>query len=544
MRLWNKIKLFSIGVVWAGQAFAQSNYSIGNAYQNYRLHNVKQTIEICDSLLKSPQMIDSQKSWLYYYMAKSYFWKGQHDSSAYCYLQSFVLTKKESVLIEAIHEYKRAMRYEIALSLLDEYKSDLPDDFYSTEVVACTGVKEKLKNGIKFQALPVMELNTEYGDFSLNFIDPYYKNAVFTSTRKFMDKEEGVYAHCNFFMTRHYNGAFSSPVQVDTRSNGVNNAGVLSANYHTNQLYFTQCGTVDNNTCKIYWSYLTGDMAGESYPLEMKDVSFYDRDEIYGHPYYSNELKVLVFVSDRKGGYGGKDLWYTTFLSDEGVWSKPVNMGRDINSEGDEMFPYISPSGKLYYSSDGFGALGGLDIYSADKETKRLSWFNRQALAYPINSSGDDFSITVLPGDTCGYFSTNREGCGGRDDIFYFSPAGSVKVFASSNELTETDSSLQQALHKFYNETVAYASVLNASLQVTPNPNNGTFSVQAKLKSVQPVLLRIHTVNGTVVYKQDINPETVNIQQQVQLNSPDPGSYYIQLLSGNQLLGKVKILIR
>ena len=139
-----------------------------------------------------------------------------------------------------------------------------------------------------------------------------------------------------------------------------------------------------------------------------------------GHPALSKDGTVLVFASDMPGGYGGTDLYYCIGSgSGPGSWSRPINMGSKINTEGNEMFPFLDKSGNLYFSSTGLAGLGGLDIFEVElKEMKPIS--APKNLGVPINTSKDDFSLIKNDDGKSGYFSSNRRG---NDDIYKFQRA-------------------------------------------------------------------------------------------------------------------------
>ncbi|MGV3539069.1 MAG: OmpA family protein [Rufibacter sp.] len=128
-------------------------------------------------------------------------------------------------------------------------------------------------------------------------------------------------------------------------------------------------------------------------------------------PAFSPDGKTLYFSSDRKGGQGGNDLWSTT-LDAGGRFSRPVNLGPTINTPGNEMFPHVAPDGTLYMASDGHPGLGGLDLF-------RINGDSVINLGTPINSVGDDFSVFFTEKER-GFFSSNREGGQGGDDLYAF----------------------------------------------------------------------------------------------------------------------------
>ncbi len=136
-----------------------------------------------------------------------------------------------------------------------------------------------------------------------------------------------------------------------------------------------------------------------------------------GTPTFSTDGQTLYFASDRDGGFGGLDLW-TSKMNDRGEWSRPRNMGKEINSPANEMFPHVSAEGKLFFASDGHQSLGGLDIFEAVRVDGDITVRN---LGAPINSSSDDFAMVTL-GEKSGYFTSNRsnENSKGDDDIYHY----------------------------------------------------------------------------------------------------------------------------
>jgi hypothetical protein len=133
-----------------------------------------------------------------------------------------------------------------------------------------------------------------------------------------------------------------------------------------------------------------------------------------GQPSVSSDGKFLYFASNMPGGQGGSDLYYCELINND--WSEPVNMGPVINSPASENYPYIHPTGKLYFTSNRTGGMGNLDIYSAIKYEGK--WEKPVLLPEPINSASDDFALVAESSQQKGYFSSNRTR---NDDIYSFS---------------------------------------------------------------------------------------------------------------------------
>jgi len=132
------------------------------------------------------------------------------------------------------------------------------------------------------------------------------------------------------------------------------------------------------------------------------------------HPSITEDGSVLFFASDMKGGFGKKDLYKSEYIN--GVWSKPVNLGEQINTSEDESFPYIHKKAILYFSSNGQPGLGGIDLYKTIVSEDGVGEI--QNLGFPLNSSADDFAMTLDADGKQGFFSSNRNHGGLDDDIF------------------------------------------------------------------------------------------------------------------------------
>lgn len=157
---------------------------------------------------------------------------------------------------------------------------------------------------------------------------------------------------------------------------------------------------------------------------EAVELPFNSDEFSTGHPSLSADDQRLYFASDRPGGFGGSDIYVSLWKN--GAWSEPVNLGGEINSKGNELFPFVDERGTLYLSSDGHEGLGKLDLFSAQLSpdgTKARKFWN---LGEPINSAADDFGITTNGERNSGYFSSNRKNGGSDDDIYRFTRQGTA----------------------------------------------------------------------------------------------------------------------
>lgn len=262
------------------------------------------------------------------------------------------------------------------------------------------------------------DLNTPYADFGITKVED---RIYFTSSRLSKDSVN-IYrltgqAYTDFYETQYdsVHGTWKLPVRVKGEINTPFNDGTSAYDPTTNTLYFMQCNGASGRkkTCNIY--YVIYNQLNDSWnsPTLLESI---DEEYNSGHPALSSNYKDLYFVSDLPGGQGGKDIWKITRKDDQS-WSEPENVGKRVNTFGDELFPFIYRDSLLYFSSNGHVGYGGLDIFYS--EITGRGYGRPTVLQPPINSSADDFSIIVFEEDS-GMFCSNRSGGVGDDDIYAF----------------------------------------------------------------------------------------------------------------------------
>ncbi|SFT17345.1 WD40-like Beta Propeller Repeat [Zhouia amylolytica] len=187
-------------------------------------------------------------------------------------------------------------------------------------------------------------------------------------------------------------------------------------------LYFTRNNVSKNNRLK-------SDHRGVShlklYKASLVDGIWQNIEELpfngsqysVGHPALSPDGKTLFFVSDKKGGFGQTDI-YAVSINEDGSFGKPENLGKHINTEGKEMFPFVAKDSTFYFSSDGYLGLGLLDIYKSDIIHDNSA--AAENMGAPYNSQFDDFAFFMNNDLKTGYLSSNRPGGKGGDDIYYY----------------------------------------------------------------------------------------------------------------------------
>lgn len=311
--------------------------------------------------------------------------------------------------------------YEEAIEQYNYYKELVPDDPAGDEgIESCNQAMEWIKNPNGYQVEEMKFFNSKQSDFSPVYASEDYGTVCFTSLR---DEATGSEIHgatgynfADIFMTViDRKGKWSTPVPLGEEINTEFDDGVCSFNKDYTTMYFTRCEVdkKDKLGCKIYEVAKKGEEWGKPSGIDITDDSL-----VAAHPAISPDGLVLFFVSDMIGGFGGKDIWMLQRGNPSAKFGEPVNMGGIINTEKDEVFPFVHADGTLYFSSNGHLGMGGLDIFKASKN-ERDQW-EVVNMRYPINSPADDFGIVFEAEKERGFLSSNRDGRRGEDNIFSF----------------------------------------------------------------------------------------------------------------------------
>jgi peptidoglycan-associated lipoprotein len=355
--------------------------------------------------------------------------------------------------IKAESEYQKALRYQLSNDTLQlrlgqtlhknakyseaakayqEFLNYHPNDTLAQNgLSACHLVATWMKSPTRHAVKKATALNSKKGDYSPVLMPEEYLTLIFSSSALLKKEQKpsnitGLPDNDFWQSKQDVNGKWSKP---ESMVGGINSefdegAGTFSSDGKT--LYFTRCITKSDSIqstskVEIFRSIRSGAEWSEPEKLSVNR----DSTRIFAHPAASPDGRYLYFVSDISGGYGGKDIWRCEMQ--DNVFGVLENLGPDINTPGDEVFPSFRQNGDLYFSSDGLPGFGGLDIFKATPKPE--GGYVVENLMQQINSSGDDFGITFFGKDERGFFSSNRKEPKGWDKIYSFElPNSTVEV--------------------------------------------------------------------------------------------------------------------
>lgn len=274
----------------------------------------------------------------------------------------------------------------------------------------------------------VTAINSEYSDFS----PVYYRNGIVFTTDRIQDEKksnrfewtERSYTTLMYAEPRFYNdfwNEFREPTAVPGYKDMEYHDGPAFFINDQKEIYVTR--TTTERVKRKKNKYRTHNLKIYSTRVGSTDKNafepFFLNSDAYSvaHPTLSEDGTLIVFASDMPGGYGGMDLYYC--FQEDNKWSDPVNLGPEINTIGNELFPYLHDDGQLYFASDGLPGYGGLDLF-VSSQSDDGSWSAPENMYKPFNSSYDDFGIVFNEDKSGGFFSSSRPGAKGVDDIFAF----------------------------------------------------------------------------------------------------------------------------
>ncbi len=311
-------------------------------------------------------------------------------------------------------------RYPEAIKYYDTYLSHDPSNLLAINgIQGCELAAKWKKEPTRYVVRRMDKFNSRRGEFSPMLTGDKFDQLYFASSRS-KDKEAKTSAitgqnNNNLFLVKqNEKGAWLDPVELEDEVNTEFDEGTPSFSADGNTMYYTYCAQDPDGprTAEIYISTRSSAKWGKG----TRATIVKDSVTALGHPSISPDGKYLYFVSDAVGGFGGKDIFRARVVGND--FGPMENLGEEINTPGDELFPYVRDSVTLYFASNGHPGMGGLDLFMAKMDS--TGHWHVSNLQAPINSAGDDFGITFAGKEEKGFFSSNRNDARGYDHLYSF----------------------------------------------------------------------------------------------------------------------------
>ena len=438
---------------------AQSKSRMKSAKHNMEILNYQGAIEEYNNILSKHDNAEAKIN-----LAECYQKVSDIDNAEYWYGQVVRLPEAEPEhYLRYGYMLQRNGKCDMAIEWFEKFVEANPDDARGRHLLrACDYEEELEKKNAGIYDIEHMPFNSGLDDFGPMI---YGDGVVFASETH----ESGISKrlHCwtgNQFLDLRYVTRDSTEAKIDSLglestcgsyeySDPENFSNQLNSKFHDATpsfsedeatIYFTRNNLMKGRARKDdegiirlkIFSAEGGGSGGNASFNNIESLPFNSDEYSVAHPSLSPEGDYLYFASDMPGGFGGMDLYVSE--QEDGRWGPPINLGPDVNTEGMEVFPYFAKDDKLYFSSDGHVGLGGLDIYSIDKKDGFNEWGDVINIGAPLNSRDDDFGYIINEENNHGYFTSDREGGFGDDDIYSFCKnATELELYVYDEETNE-----------------------------------------------------------------------------------------------------------
>lgn len=347
--------------------------------------------------------------------------------------------------------------YAAALPLLQQYVSANPKDRRAANLVASCEHIDSMKTQPATGFANLLAFNTDKSEFgpAIRHGQLFFSADTVIYGDAKTDKWTGAQYYNIYSVNNNMTDKYGAMVQLPGKANDKFHNGPCTFSTDGSVMYFTRTNYVQkfltkdpvtdqNNIVRLETMIATDyDETTKKYKT-VTPFEYNGRDYSVAHAVVSKDDSKLFFVSDMKGGYGGTDIYICERMAD-GTWGKPQNAGQNINTEGNELTPYIDLDNTLYFASDGHIGYGGLDLYKSVWNESTHSYAQPVNMGMPINSSYDDMSLTFTFNDEAGYFASNRPAEKKGDNIYSFTPRSfylSLKGIDSITRLAVPDYTL------------------------------------------------------------------------------------------------------
>lgn len=415
-------------------------------------------------------------------LGNTYYFNARYAEAHPFYERLFTEFGSEDIASEFYYRYAQTLQHTGKTAEAKRYYDQFVSKTGSQTQIAAVRKNENelqkqiTENSGRYRNVENLAINTQFADFGSHV---HNEKLYFTSARDTGSFSKKIHTWTGEAFTSLYdyqlpNDSISKKTKAkrlkgDVKSKFNESSAVITADGQT--MYFTRNNMLggtrgydaDKNTkLKIYRAELKNGKWNN-----VQELPFNSNDFNTAHPTLSKDENILYFASDRPGGFGNSDLWKVT-VNGNG-YGVPQNLGPGINTEGRETFPFINSNDELYFSSDGRIGLGGLDVYGV-KLKEDGSFYEVQNIGEPVNSNTDDFAYYIDYKTKQGFFSSNRTGGHGNDDIYSFVETRALKLGCSqellvtildaktNNIVTDASLTLYDKLYKELGTSNKYAN--------------------------------------------------------------------------------------
>lgn len=393
-----------------------------------RLYN---RFEYVDAAAEYQRLVEDGKQdpYVYRQLAESHYNVFNSKEAVRWYAKATETDQDAEVYWRYAQMLKAEGQYEAANAQMQKFAAKAPSDQRAVAFKADPDYLPKLKSQARLFDAKSLEINSEKADFGATLANDdilYFASARNEAKRKYGYNEE---PYLDLYQSvRNPDGTFAQATPVS----GVNSRwhdGPAAISADGNTMYFAsesflekafEKEKVNKDRLKKSQVWLFRATRNGSGWDKVTPLSINSKDFSSNAPSLSRDGKTLYFASDRPGGMGGSDIWKVS-VDAEGKLGEPENLGNRVNTEGNERFPSVTDSGRLYFASDGRKGFGALDVFYIDLDKGGEA----RNVGAPVNTAKDDFAFTLNEGKKVGFFSSNRDG---NDNIYQATPVCSVEI--------------------------------------------------------------------------------------------------------------------
>lgn len=503
---------------------SQSNKvkSVSENYDKFAyVETSKVLLKVAENGYRSKEMLQK--------LANSFYFQNKMKEASRWYGELFKL--KDDIESEYYFRYALALKgsgnYEKSDAWMEKFNTKNPSDSRAKSFISRRNYRNDIASNSKTNVeVYNLDFNSEYSDFGTAIDEG---TLVFSSAR---DNTEKTYQwngqpYLDLFKVYEYNeGNFSEATEYNSKLNTKYHESSVAFSPDGTTIYFTRNNYFKNkarkgddgvNKLKLFRAVKNADGEWDN----VKSVHFNSDEYSVAHPSINKDGTRLYFASDMEGSVGDSDIWVVDINAD-GTLATPRNLGNSINTEGPDSFPFVNTEGDLYYSTKGLPGLGGYDIFVVRSADEKIASnvgidFVVNNIGKPFNSKADDFGFYENVDNENGFFTSNREGGKGDDDIYSFKPSACDQVVSGTVTNAQTgelipgatvvlsDGNGNELERVVVANDAAFSFNLDCDKQYLVRGSKATYSVDEK---------RFNSNSGTLALNLDLglDPEVIEIQ--------------------------------